>query len=55
LLVFQQQENISPAAGTREMGIINPSILYGVPLVLLSFLLQVLPATSSWLPSLPLL
>ena len=27
--------------------------LFGVPLVLLSFLLQVLPATSSWLPYLP--
>ena len=27
--------------------------LFGVPLVLLSFLLQLLPATSSWLPSLP--
>ena len=28
-------------------------VLFGVPLVLLSFLLQVLPATSSWLPYLP--
>jgi len=27
--------------------------LFGVPLVLLSFLLQLLPATSSWLPYLP--
>ena len=35
------------------MGIIHPSILFGVPLVLLSFLLQVLPATSNWLPYLP--
>ena len=35
------------------MGIINPSILFGVPLVLLSSLLQLIPATSSWLPYLP--
>jgi hypothetical protein len=27
--------------------------LFGVPLVLLSFLLQLIPATSSWLPYLP--
>ena len=35
------------------MGIIHPSILFGVPLVLLSSLLQLITATSSWLPYLP--
>jgi hypothetical protein len=36
------------------MGIINPSILFEVPLVLLSSLLELFP-TTSWLPSLPLI
>ena len=36
------------------MGIIHPSILFGVPLVLLSSLLEMFP-TTSWLPSLPLM
>ena len=36
------------------MGIIHPSILFGVPLVLLSSHLEWFP-TTSWLPSLPLM
>jgi hypothetical protein len=32
---------------------IYTTLLFGVPLVILSFLLQLIPATSSWLPYLP--